>query len=71
VLAWAGEDDEAIALLETLSHGYPGVGPATIARDPLFSTRLSENPRWRALEQTLNADLAANQALLTPLPRAQ
>jgi hypothetical protein len=65
VLAWAGEDDEAIALLETLSRGYPGAGPAIIARDPLFSMRLSANPRWRVLEQALNAQLAANQALLT------
>ena len=71
VLAWAGEDDEAIALLETLARGYPGVGPATIARDPFFSARLSSNPRWRALEQALNAELAANQALLTPPPCAQ
>ena len=65
VLAWAGEDDEAIALLETLSRGYPGVGPATIVRDPFFSARLSANARWRGLEQALNAELAANQALLT------
>jgi TolB-like protein/DNA-binding winged helix-turn-helix (wHTH) protein len=71
VLAWAGEDDEAIALLETLARGYPGVGPATIARDPFFSTRLSANPRWRALEQALNAELAANRALLTAPPCAQ
>jgi hypothetical protein len=32
---------------------------------------LSSNPRWRALEQALNAELAANQALLTPPPCAQ
>jgi hypothetical protein len=71
VLAWAGEDDEAIALLETLAHGYPGVGPATITRDPFFSTRLSANPRWHALERALNAELAASQALLTAQPCAQ
>jgi TolA-binding protein len=71
VLAWAGNDDEAIALLETLARGYPGVGPATIARDPFFRTRLSANPRWRALEQALNVELAANQALLTTPPCAQ
>ncbi len=71
VLAWAGEANEAIALLESLSRGYPGVGPATIVRDPLFSTRLAASPRWRSLEQALNAELAANQALLTATPRAQ
>jgi TolB-like protein/DNA-binding winged helix-turn-helix (wHTH) protein len=68
VLAWAGEEDEAIVLLETLSRGYPGVGPATIARDPFFSTRLSANARWRALEQALKAEIAANQALLNTPP---
>jgi TolB-like protein/DNA-binding winged helix-turn-helix (wHTH) protein len=67
VLAWAGEEDEAVALLETLARAYPGSGPATIVRDPLFSMRLSSNPHWRALERALNAELAANQALLTSL----
>ena len=64
VLAWAGEEDEAMGLLETLARGYPGTGPATIARDPLFSMRLSANPRWRVLERELNAELARNQSLL-------
>jgi hypothetical protein len=36
-----------------------------IARDPLFSTPLAANPRWRILEQALNAEIAANQALLS------
>ncbi len=53
-----------MALLETLSRGYPGVGPATIVRDPFFSTPLASNPRWRSLAQALNAELAANQPLL-------
>jgi hypothetical protein len=56
-----------MGLLETLARAYPGAGPATIARDPLFSMRLSTNPRWRVLEQELNAELVANQALLTSL----
>ena len=71
VLAWAGEDDEAIAILETLSRGYPGVGPATIVRDPFYSTRLFANPRWRELEQALNEEIAANRPLLTMPPRTQ
>ena len=71
MLAWAGEDNEALALLETLARGYPGVGPATIVRDPFFSTRLSANPRWRGMEQALNAEIAANQQLATAPPRAQ
>jgi tetratricopeptide (TPR) repeat protein len=64
VLAWAGAADDAVTLLETLSRGYPGAGPATIVRDPLFSVPLAANSRWRALARTLNAELAANQSLL-------
>jgi TolB-like protein/DNA-binding winged helix-turn-helix (wHTH) protein len=64
VLAWAGVQEDALALLETLSHGYPGVGPAAIVRDPLFKGPLASNPRWRSLEQALTAEIAANQALL-------
>jgi hypothetical protein len=64
VLAWGGAHDDAVTLLEGLSRDYPGVGPATIVRDPFFSTPLASNPRWRALAQALNAELAANQQLL-------
>ena len=64
VLAWAGAQDEALTLLETLSRGYPGAGPAIIVRDPLFSAPLAANPRWRSLAQALNAEIAANQPLL-------
>ena len=64
VLAWGGAHDEAIALLETLSRDYPGVGPATVVRDPFFSKPLASNPRWRSLAQALNAEIAANQPLL-------
>ena len=32
ILAWPGEDDEAVELLEDLSKGYPGIGPAEITR---------------------------------------
>jgi hypothetical protein len=64
VLAWGGAPDEAVTLLESLSRDYPGVGPATIVRDPLFSKPLAANPRWRSLAQALNAELAANQPLL-------
>jgi hypothetical protein len=64
VLAWAGASDAAVTLLEALSRHYPGVGPATIVRDPLFSKPLASSPRWQALAQALNAELAANQPLL-------
>jgi TolB-like protein/DNA-binding winged helix-turn-helix (wHTH) protein len=64
VLAWAGDADEAMALLEALAHGYPGAGPASIVRDPFFTARLSSLPRWGALQQAMDAEIAANQALL-------
>ncbi len=64
VLAWGGAHDEAVGLLETLARGYPGVGPATVVRDPFFSRPLAANPRWGALAQALNAEIAANQPLL-------
>ena len=64
VLAWAGAEDDAITLLETLSRGYPGAGPAIIVRDPLLSKPLAANPRWRTLERALTAEIAANQPLL-------
>jgi TolB-like protein/DNA-binding winged helix-turn-helix (wHTH) protein len=64
VFAWAGASDDALSLLEALSRDYPGVGPAVIVRDPLFSRPLASSPRWRELERRLNAEIAANQALL-------
>ena len=39
-LAWAGEHDRSVELLERLSTGAPSVEPAVIARDPLLSTPL-------------------------------
>jgi len=66
VLAWAGAAEEAVMLLEKISRGFPGAGPATLVRDPLFTTRLGSNPRWRALAQTLDAEIATNQGLLRP-----
>jgi hypothetical protein len=50
-------------LLEKLATGYPGVGPAVIARDPLYSQPLAGNARWQALQKRLEADIAANQSL--------
>ena len=64
VLVWAGDADGALAILETLARGYPGAGPASIVRDPFFTMRFSSTPRWRALQQTLDDELAANQVLL-------
>ncbi|MET0378767.1 MAG: winged helix-turn-helix domain-containing protein [Spongiibacteraceae bacterium] len=63
ILAWAGMGDEAVELLEGLSKGYPGVGPAEITREPLYSVPLAKNARYMALEKKLEAEIAANQKL--------
>jgi TolB-like protein len=64
IFAWAGAHEEAIGMLERLSGEYPGLGPAHIARDPLLSRPLADEPRWRALTRALEAQIAANQSLL-------
>ena len=63
IFAWAGAEDEAIQLLEKISTGFPGLGPAEITRDPLFSIPLAKNVRYQALEKKLEAEIAENQKL--------
>jgi hypothetical protein len=48
VLAWAGAKDEATEVLKGLPARYPALGPAEVARDPLYSVPLAGAPRdWR------------------------
>ncbi|HEX6395952.1 MAG TPA: winged helix-turn-helix domain-containing protein [Steroidobacteraceae bacterium] len=63
ILAWAGAEDEAIALLESLSTRYPGLGPAEIVREPLYTVPLQANPRFQVLATRLEAEIAANVIL--------
>lgn len=70
VLAWAGATDEAEHLLEQLSTAFPTIGPAEITRDPLYSIPLAEHPRYKVLEQRLEAEIAANQGLRDPRTRS-
>ena len=63
VLAWAGEHEEAMNILDTLHQGYPAAGPALIAREPLFEMPLGREARWMQLKARLEAELAANQTL--------
>jgi tetratricopeptide (TPR) repeat protein len=63
ILAWAGAQDEAVALLEGLSSGFPGLGPAEITRDPLYSKPLADNARYQALKRSLEAQIEVNQKL--------
>jgi len=47
ILAWAGEENQAMDLLEALVTQTPGVGPAEIYRDPLYEIPLGKNARFR------------------------
>jgi len=61
--AWAGDEDEAMDLIEELTSRYPGVGPAEIAREPLYTVPLAKNARFLALVGKLEREIAENRAL--------
>ena len=61
VLAWAGDENEAVGLLEKLSLNVPGIPPAMAARDPLFADPLASNARYKALKAKLEAQMAATK----------
>jgi hypothetical protein len=63
-LAWAGEQDYAVMLLEKLSSGAPSVGPAVLTRDPLIATPLRKNERYQKLRAALEIEIASNRAAL-------
>src|SRR5207344_1450372 len=57
VYAWAGAQDEAVALLEQLSTVRPGLRPASITRSPIYAIPLAKNPRYQALVRRLEAQM--------------
>jgi TolB-like protein len=64
VYAWSGTADDAASLLEKLSVQIPMVielGPAKIARDPLYTVPLAGNARYQALRAKLEAQMAATK----------
>ncbi len=61
VLAWAGQQDEAIALLEEIGSATPGVSPGNITREPLYVSALGDHPRFKALAERLEARMAATR----------
>jgi hypothetical protein len=61
VLAWAGQEDEAATMLEQLADAIPGVSPAMIARDPIYTVALADNARFKALSAKLEAQMAATR----------
>jgi DNA-binding winged helix-turn-helix (wHTH) protein/tetratricopeptide (TPR) repeat protein len=61
-LAWAGEQDRSVTLVEKLATGVPGLGPLYIARDPLVTLPLKGNARFEKLKKTLEMEIRANAA---------
>jgi serine/threonine protein kinase len=61
VLAWAGDSAAAIDLLERLAVDEPGLAPALIARQPIYSVPLRDDARFRALVERLEAQMAATR----------
>jgi TolB-like protein len=66
VFAWAGARDRAVGLLEELSTVTPGIAPAEVTRDPLFSVPLAQYPGYKRLVERLEAQMRAIQ--LPPSP---
>jgi hypothetical protein len=56
--AWSGAEDDAVSVLEELAEATLGVGPAWVARDPLYTVPLASNARYRALTRRLEAQLS-------------
>jgi TolB-like protein/DNA-binding winged helix-turn-helix (wHTH) protein len=59
--AWSGAEEEALALLEELSTSVPGLAPAEISRDPLYSVPLASNARYRALSARMEEQMRATK----------
>lgn len=60
-LAWAGERDEAVALLRRISGDVPvAMPPALITREPLFVAPLTGHAGFEALRADLERRLQAN-----------
>jgi hypothetical protein len=58
VFAWAGEPAAAMDLLERLAVDESGLAPAAIVRQPIYSVPLRDDPRFRALAERLEAQMA-------------
>lgn len=63
VLAWAGAEDEATEVLKSLASRFPALGPAEVARDPLYSIPLGDNSAFQELANRLEAEIELNQPL--------
>jgi TolB-like protein/DNA-binding winged helix-turn-helix (wHTH) protein len=61
IYAWAGAQAKAVAILEELSTSVPGMQPARITRDPMYSVPLANNARFQSLVKKLEAQMAATK----------
>ena len=59
VYAWCGGEDDAIELLRQISTGRPGIGPAMVTRNPLYTLRLGARPAYQALTAQLENNIRA------------
>jgi eukaryotic-like serine/threonine-protein kinase len=62
VFAWAGEPAAAMDLLERLAVEEPGLPPAAIVRQPIYSVPLRDDARFRALAERLEVQMTAFEA---------
>ncbi len=60
-LAWAGAQDESLAVLEEMATSIPALMPAQIARDPVLAVALAGNVRYQTLIARLEAQMAATK----------
>lgn len=60
-LAWAGDHDAAVDLLEKLATETPGLMPANITRDPTIFVPLRNIQRYQTLAARLEAQMAATR----------
>jgi TolB-like protein/tetratricopeptide (TPR) repeat protein len=63
VLAGAGAEDDAAALLEKIAFSSPGIMPAEITRTAEIDVPLANNARYRALKTKLEAQMAESAKL--------
>lgn len=61
VAAWCGAPSEAVSLLRDLTRSRPGIGPASAARDPLFTVPLGSNAAFNELRGQLEAMIRATR----------
>jgi len=61
ILAWAGHQDEAFAMLEPLTTSDPGLMPGEFATNAVYATAFGENARFKALVARFKAQMAATK----------